>query len=619
MTKFPLLVVLVFYGFTAQAAQAAQNDHTAAIERQWADNIFDLTALKAQYAGYCLESDYKMDQKDHQALCNLAADNLIESTLQRAVTLDQYIDSTKCPTEESYLNEYCSLGKDIKSRNVFDAIAASLCHMEPTLVEDDYHGGVVRRGDKIYNSTSLLFECDQNWFVNNYSQGEFTILADRIDYAEYLVLYETLRYSIRQDNEIEFTKQLNALSPIQLDAIGSRLLFDAVDAANIVYLEKLLSFGVNANNATHFFEQPLSEALSAGKDDAVAALLEHGASSNVFDRNGNSGLYLAVENCSLDTIKKLLEHGADIDGQLLNLGSVSESPLTKAAEFGRKDVVNYLLAEGAVVNPAETNSHSYSLLAQAARGGNEEIFNLLIDKGAKLTDSDKAMIMSAIDGGNVNILRTLFSMGIEIPDDDHGDILFKLSKSTKVRGNLDSYPYQQERQYQRPEQLALLVANGLNIEYKENGAHDYITRLTSRYRLPSETSNEIFRKYNAERLALTLTAIQVYSNIGLNLDHLESDSTLLMDATRGEYLDIVELLLRLGADKTITNKSGKTAKDLLGYSLSKTINDYPEKMEKIDYLKRIYFLLDGNLADLPTIKKRPPLSAKNLLRSFLKR
>ena len=158
---------------------------------------------------------------------------------------------------------------------------------------------------------------------------------------------------------------------------------------------------INATNPNGF--SPILLAIINSHYDVAAYLLRQGADSNIADEVGRTPLYASVdmhtlpdsnlpwpsdlnnEIGSLDLIKDLLEHGADVNVQLKKqqpyrskvdrgadtmLGTGS-TPLLRAAKAGDTEAMKVLLAKGA--DPKITNKGGITpLMAAAGLGSKEE-------------------------------------------------------------------------------------------------------------------------------------------------------------------------------------------------------------------------------------------------------
>ena len=116
-----------------------------------------------------------------------------------------------------------------------------------------------------------------------------------------------------------------------------------------------------------------------------------------------SVLHSAAESGSLEIVKYLVEHGADVNGN--NEGNLSV--LHYAAEFGSLEMVKYLVEHGADVNG--NNEGNLSVLHSAAESGSLEMVKYLVEHGAD------------INIGNGTIFDYLFHHGMinDIHDFDH--------------------------------------------------------------------------------------------------------------------------------------------------------------------------------------------------------
>lgn len=164
----------------------------------------------------------------------------------------------------------------------------------------------------------------------------------------------------------------------------------------------LADAGANLNLADPDGITPMVDSIINGHYDVAAALLDKGADPNLFDKTGRAALYAAVDAhtmpysnrpspdeshnqiTSLDLIKLLIAHGADInmrlktqqpyrskvdrgDDTMLTTGT---TPLLRAAKAGDVTVIAMLLARGADAKLTTRNGIN-PVMAAAGLGTNE--------------------------------------------------------------------------------------------------------------------------------------------------------------------------------------------------------------------------------------------------------
>jgi ankyrin repeat protein len=101
---------------------------------------------------------------------------------------------------------------------------------------------------------------------------------------------------------------------------------------------------------------PLWLAVENGLLEMTQVLIAHGGAKDITDQDGNSLLHFAIDNC-LNTYDSLREHCIKIVNLLLSSGIDIDTTngkgfggLHKAAIFGDKEMVLFLLGKGADVN-----------------------------------------------------------------------------------------------------------------------------------------------------------------------------------------------------------------------------------------------------------------------------
>jgi len=162
-------------------------------------------------------------------------------------------------------------------------------------------------------------------------------------------------------------------------------------------------------------------------------------------------LEVIIRSPNLETIKKLLNEGADINAPHL-YADYPTSPLYLAIDTGNMELIKFLIEQGADVNfkdydcgEADCSGNPSSPLIKAVRAGKKEIIKVLLD--------NKADIDMEVHSGD-DLGMTALRAAVESNDKDMIDLLLKSGAKDIVVA------------LARPDLLPILLQNGANINEK---------------------------------------------------------------------------------------------------------------------------------------------------------
>jgi ankyrin repeat protein len=157
---------------------------------------------------------------------------------------------------------------------------------------------------------------------------------------------------------------------------------------------------------------PLSQAIQAGDERLVRALIARPADVKAVDADGTTPLHWAVRGDDLALTSALLKAGAR--AHVANRYGVS--PLSLAAVNGNVAIVDLLLAAGAQAQAVV--SRGQTVLMTAARAGNPDVVARLIDKGADVNAREdqqgETALMWAASENHAAVVRLLASRGADV-------------------------------------------------------------------------------------------------------------------------------------------------------------------------------------------------------------
>lgn len=213
------------------------------------------------------------------------------------------------------------------------------------------------------------------------------------------------------------------VAPGTVSAAVDSPLIDAVKAADLPRVERLLAEGADVDAAQGDGATALHWAVHRDRHDLAARLLRADASVDAADDHGVTPLALACLNASVPMVDLLLAAGADPS----LARSTGVTPLMTAARVGNVEVVRRLLEAGADPAAAESRRGQTALMWAIAENHTAAAGVLLETGGGATTRSTNGFtpLLFAAQQGNVEVARLLLAAGAAVdesaPDGIGGD------------------------------------------------------------------------------------------------------------------------------------------------------------------------------------------------------
>ncbi|EAY27141.1 ankyrin repeat domain-containing protein [Microscilla marina] len=251
-------------------------------------------------------------------------------------------------------------------------------------------------------------------------------------------------------------------------------------------------------------------------------------------------LLKAAASGDIEAVKKCLDQGADINYQSSGILSLEQTPLMKAAKNGHLDAVKFLIEKGA--NISKGNSGKENPITLAAKKNHSEIVLYLIEKGEKVNYRETNYGMTALHhaalNGNLELVKKLMAKGADM----------------KIQNKEEETPFAVAVFYKNLGVAKYFLSKGANPNqlgrYKKPVImHAAATTRRNRHILPPDVE--------------AMVNLLLASGADINQQDMVGNTALIMAATKGR-VGVMDFLIKKGADQSITNNQGATARSVFG-------------------------------------------------------
>jgi len=317
--------------------------------------------------------------------------------------------------------------------------------------------------------------------------------------------------------EVRRLVEVERLAVDSVDDTGATALHWAAHQGEDAVVAMLLGAGASADTRTRYGVTPLALASAGGHADVVDALLVAGADPNLASKDGETPLMVAARTGVVGSVTSLLQHGADVAARE---GWRGQTVVMWAAAENHAAIVAPLVAAGADVDAR--SDEGFTPLAFAVRSGFTDTVEALLDVGADiegaLPDGTSPLVIAVINA-HYDVAVQLLERGADPNASEQGWTALHQVVLTR-RPN---------RHYNNPAAMPTGTVSDL-VLVRALVAHgaDIDARLTAEPR-------------NRYRNALN-----------------RKGATPFLLATKAVDLELMQLLLDLGADPRVTNEDGTT-------------------------------------------------------------
>jgi ankyrin repeat protein len=363
--------------------------------------------------------------------------------------------------------------------------------------------------------------------------------------------------------------------------LGATPLWIASQNGSPAMVRRLLRGGASANAALLLRETPLMVASRGGSADVVEQLLEAGANVNARAARGQTALMWAAAQRHPQVVRLLLAHGADVQARSETWNQVEavsphgnleynraipygrDTALMFAARSGDLESARLLVAAGANVN--DTDAWGVSATVLAAHAGFPELVEYFLEKGANpnAADAGFAALHVAIMRRDERMVSALLARG--------ADPQLPLKAWTPTRRQSKDYNFEPElvgatplwlaARFTQPRVMRLLMDRGADLKFVHKserivdgrGGNAYDRRYESITTLMAAVGMgggiAWFTPERAEREALSLEAVKMALDAGVDVNAENTDGRRALDQAKAQKLEKLSAFLEANGAK----------------------------------------------------------------------
>ncbi len=339
--------------------------------------------------------------------------------------------------------------------------------------------------------------------------------------------------------------------------------------------------GNDVNKRAHDGRTPIFWAAYKNNVELMKSLIEKGARTDLLDSHGYSLVNFAAltGQINLELYELCISEGANLKKELTSDGATPLLLILPHLES--TDMIDYFTSKG--LNLEDTDNEGNNAFVYAAKSGNEHIMTYLLDAGILPNANNSAAVLFASQGmrGKKNTVETfnyLKSKGLSMDatnsegqnalhflasngqDREVFHFFFEEGLSMNTPDSNGQTPYFNAFEHNKPEIISFLLSKEALQGTTTNAEGENVIHLAT-------------KRGDAKVLRLAIdneNGINVLSEVGLTPLHIA--------AMKSKDFELIEILLKAGADPTVQTPFEETAFDLANE------NNWLEDKERIQEL-----------------------------------